>query len=217
MRRSLPKVLREVAARPMVAHAIATAKAAGATRVAAVVGPNADAVAAVARKAGAEEVFVQADRLGTAHAVLRAEAAIAEGADDVVVLYGDTPLVPAETIGRVRAELAAGAAVVVLGFRTPTPKGYGRLLTDGGRLVAIREEKDASEAERAVDFCNSGIMALAGAHALALLSAIGNANAKGEYYLTDAVELAHARGLSAVGVEGDEVEVGANAVVRLGL
>lgn len=206
MRSSLPKVLHEVAARPMVAHTIGAAKAAGATRVAAVVGPGADAVAAVASKAGAGEIFTQTDRLGTAHAVLQARAAIAAGADDVVVLYGDTPLVTAETIGRVRAELAAGASVVVLGFRTADPKGYGRLLTDGAGLVAIREEKDASEAERAVDFCNSGIMGLSGAQTLALLEAIGNANAKGEYYLTDAVEIARSRGLKAVAVEGDEEE-----------
>ncbi len=206
MRSSLPKVLHEVAARPMVAHTIGAAMAAGATRVAAVVGPGADAVAAVASKAGAGEIFTQTDRLGTAHAVLQARAAIAAGADDVVVLYGDTPLVTAETIGRVRAELAAGASVVVLGFRTADPKGYGRLLTDGADLVAIREEKDASEAERAVNFCNSGIMGLSGAQALALLEAIGNANAKGEYYLTDAVEIACSRGLKAVAVEGDEEE-----------
>jgi bifunctional UDP-N-acetylglucosamine pyrophosphorylase/glucosamine-1-phosphate N-acetyltransferase len=216
MRSALPKVLHEIAARPMVAHAIATARAAGATRCVAVIGPDAAAVEKVARAAGAEETVVQRDRLGTAHAVLQARAAIVAGADDVVVLYGDTPLVRPETIGRVRAELARGAAVVVLGFRTATPTGYGRLLTDGDRLVAIREEKDASDAERAVDLCNSGIMALAGAHALALLEAIGNANAKGEYYLTDAVELAAARGLRAVAVEGDEEEfMGANDRVQL--
>lgn len=206
MRSSLPKVLHEVAARPMVAHTIGAATAAGATAIAAVVGPGADAVAAVASKAGAGEIFTQTERLGTAHAVLQARAALARGADDVVVLYGDTPLVTAETIGRVRAELAAGASVVVLGFRTADPKGYGRLLTRGTELVAIREEKDASEAERAVDFCNSGIMGLSGAQALALLEAIGNANAKGEYYLTDAVEIARSRGLKAVAVEGKEEE-----------
>jgi len=216
MRSRLPKVLHEVGARPMVAHAIACARAAGATACAAVVGPNAEAVAKVAEKAGVEEVFVQADRLGTAHAVLQAKPAIARGADDVVVLYGDTPLVAPATIDRVRAELAAGADVVVLGFHSPAPTGYGRLLTEGGRLVAIREEKDASEAERAVDFCNSGIMALSGRHALSILEAIGNANAKGEYYLTDAVEIAHGRGLVAVAVAGEEEEfLGVNDRVQL--
>lgn len=216
MRSRLPKVLHEIAARPMVAHVLATAAAAGAGARVAVIGPDAAAVETAARKAGAEEIFVQADRLGTAHAVLRARAAVERGFDDVLVLYGDTPLVTAETIGRVRAELAAGAAVVVLGFRTPTPKGYGRLLTEDGRLIAIREEKDASAEERAVDFCNSGIMALAGAHALSLLDAIGNANAKGEYYLTDAVEIALSRGLRAVAVEGDEEEfLGVNDRVQL--
>ena len=216
MRSTLPKVLHEVASRPMVAHAIATARSAGATRCVAVIGPNAEAVEKASTRAGAEEIVVQTERLGTAHAVLHAREAIASGFDDVVVLYGDTPLVTPATIARVRAELAAGAAVVVLGFRTAKPTGYGRLLTDGDRLIAIREEKDASPAERAIDFCNSGIMALAGAHALSLLEAIGNANAKGEYYLTDAVELATARGLRAVAVEGDEEEfMGANDRVQL--
>ncbi|MCE1237060.1 MAG: bifunctional UDP-N-acetylglucosamine diphosphorylase/glucosamine-1-phosphate N-acetyltransferase GlmU [Hyphomicrobiales bacterium] len=216
MRSTTPKVLHEIAARPMVAHVLATARAAGATAIAAVVGPNADAVAKVATKAGADEIFVQADRLGTAHAVLRAREAIARGVDDVVVLYGDTPLVEAATIGRVRARLATGADVVVLGFETDAPTGYGRLLTEGERLVAIREEKDATDAEKAVRLCNSGIMGLSGEAALSLLEAIGAANAKGEYYLTDAVEIAVARGLEAAAVIGDEEEfLGVNDRVQL--
>lgn len=218
MRSTTPKVLHEVASRPMVAHAVTTARAAGADRLAVVVGPGMERVATVATAAGADEVFVQDERLGTAHAVLRARAALERGADDVVVLYGDTPLVRPETIGRVRAELAGGAEVVVLGFRTPQPTGYGRLLEVDGRLVAIREEKDASPAERAVDFCNSGIMAFRGAGALALLEAIGNANAKGEFYLTDAVEIATARGLSAVAVAGEEEEfLGVNDRAQLAI
>ena len=216
MRSALPKVLHEVGSRPMVVHAVATAATAGADALAVVVGPGHEAVAKVATAAGAREVFVQTERLGTAHAVLRARDAIARGADDLVILYGDTPLVTPVTIGRVRAELAKGADVVVLGFRARDPKGYGRLLTEGGALVAIREEKDATEAERAVNFCNSGIMGFRGANALALLEAIGNTNAKGEYYLTDAVEIARARGLSAVAVEGDEDEfMGANDRAQL--
>lgn len=216
MRSRLPKVLHEVAGRPMVAHAVATASGAGADKLAVVVGPGMDRVADVATRAGAQEVFVQTERLGTAHAVLMARPALEGHSDDVVVLYGDTPLVTPATISRVRAELARGADVVVLGFRAENPKGYGRLLTEAGRLVAIREEKDASDAERAVNFCNSGIMGFQGAVALSLLEAIGNANAKGEYYLTDAVEIARSRGLTAVAVEGDEAEfLGANDRVQL--
>ncbi len=216
MRSRLPKVLHEVGSRPMVAHSVAAAAAAGADRLAVVVGPGMDAVAKAATAAGAREAFVQTERLGTAHAVLCARPALEATSDDVIVLYGDTPLVTPTTLGRIRAELAKGADVVVLGFRAADPKGYGRLLTENGRLVAIREEKDASDAERAVDFCNSGIMGFRGAQALALLDAIGNANAKGEYYLTDAVAIARSRGLEAVAVEGAEQEfMGANDRAQL--
>ena len=216
MRSALPKVLHEVGGRAMVVHAMATARAAGVGRLAVVVGPKMEAVEAAVSKAGADEIVRQNERLGTAHAVLCARAAIAAGVDDVVVLYGDTPLVRPETVATVRARLAAGSDVVVLGFRTARPTGYGRLIEEDGRLVAIREEKDASPAERAVTFCNSGIMGFAGAHVLALLDAIDNANAKSEYYLTDAVAVARGRGLSVEAVEGAEEEfLGANDRIQL--
>jgi bifunctional UDP-N-acetylglucosamine pyrophosphorylase/glucosamine-1-phosphate N-acetyltransferase len=216
MRSSMPKVLHEVGGRPMVVHAMATAREAGIARLALVVGPNMGAVEKVVSAAGADRIVHQTERLGTAHAVLRARAAIEEGADDIVVLYGDTPLVRPQTVADVRAKLAQGADLVVLGFRTPRPTGYGRLIEVDGRLVAIREEKDATDAERAVTFCNSGIMAFRGGVVLSLLDAIGNANAKGEYYLTDAVEIAHARGLTVVAVEGAEDEfLGANDRAQL--
>ncbi|MDK9695851.1 MAG: bifunctional UDP-N-acetylglucosamine diphosphorylase/glucosamine-1-phosphate N-acetyltransferase GlmU [Siculibacillus sp.] len=206
MRSGLPKVLHEVGGRPMIVHAMTTARAAGVNRLALVVGPNMAAVEKVVTAAGADEIFHQSQRLGTAHAVLCARSAIAAGADDVIVLYGDTPLVRPRSVAAVRAQLAAGADLVVLGFRTPHPTGYGRLIEADGRLVAIREEKDATDAERAVTFCNSGILAFRGGTMLSLLDLIGNTNAKGEFYLTDAVEIAHARGLTVVAVEGAEDE-----------
>ncbi|MGJ3261993.1 MAG: bifunctional UDP-N-acetylglucosamine diphosphorylase/glucosamine-1-phosphate N-acetyltransferase GlmU [Salinarimonas sp.] len=209
MNSTVPKVLHAVAGRSMLAHALAAVRAAGADRVAVVVGPGREDVAAAARAAvpGAA-VFVQEERLGTAHAVLAARAALAEPVDDVVVAYADTPLVEAETFGRLRAPLADGAAVTVLGFDAADPTGYGRVLRDDGAAVlAIREHRDASEAERAVTLCNAGLMALAGAHALSLLDAIGNANAKGEYYLTDTVEIARARALPVACVVAPESEV----------
>jgi len=216
MRSKMPKVLHEVGGRAMVLHAMATARAAGITRLALVVGPNMAAVEAAVSAAGADLIVPQVERLGTAHAVLRAREAIEEGADDVVVLYGDTPLVRPATVEAVRAKLAQGADLVVLGFRAKDPTGYGRLIEVDGRLVAIREEKDATDAERAVTFCNSGIMAFRGGVVLSLLDAIGNANAKREYYLTDAVEIAHARGLTVVAVEGAEEEfLGANDRAQL--
>jgi bifunctional UDP-N-acetylglucosamine pyrophosphorylase/glucosamine-1-phosphate N-acetyltransferase len=107
-----------------------------------------------------------------------------------------------------REALDAGAAVAVLGFHPVDPAGYGRLITDGsGRLEAIREEKDASTEERAVGFCNSGVMAFRTQSLLSILDRIGNANAKGEYYLTDAVEIARVDGLEAIAVDCPEREV----------
>jgi bifunctional UDP-N-acetylglucosamine pyrophosphorylase/glucosamine-1-phosphate N-acetyltransferase len=208
MRSSLPKVLHKVAGLPMIGHVTQAAVAAGSDRIAVVVGPQAQAVAKAATAlAPGATVHEQTDRLGTAHAVLAARAAVEEGADDILVVFADTPLVTSATLARLRAGLSDGAAVAVLGFEAADPTGYGRLLVEGGTLVAIREEKDASPAERRVTFCNGGLMALSGAHALALLEGIGNANAKGEYYLTDAVALAHARGLKAVAIAVPEDEV----------
>ena len=154
----------------------------------------------------AAEVFEQRERRGTAHAVLAARTAIARGYDRILIVFGDTPLVRPGTMAAL-ADAAEGAAVAVLGFRPEDPTGYGRLVTADGRLLAIREEKDASVAEKAIGLCNAGLMALQGAGALALLERIGNANAKGEFYLTDAVELAVASGLKAVALEADEDEV----------
>ena len=207
MKSATPKVLHEVAGRPIVAHAVATALSAGGSRLAVVVGPGREDVASAARKVAAEaSVFVQSDRLGTAHAVLQAREALLQSADDVVILYGDTPLVTTATLDRVRQRLAEASDVVVLGFEAVNPTGYGRLLMQNDKLIAIREEKDATPQERAVTLCNSGIMGFRGVSILSILEAIGNANAKGEYYLTDAVEVATARGLVASVVQGDEAE-----------
>ncbi|MDR3494957.1 MAG: bifunctional UDP-N-acetylglucosamine diphosphorylase/glucosamine-1-phosphate N-acetyltransferase GlmU [Ancalomicrobiaceae bacterium] len=207
MKSATPKVLHEVAGQPLVAHAVAAALAAGADRLAVVIGPGRDDVAkAVARLAPEVTVFTQGERLGTAHAVLAAREALTQPADDVIVLYGDTPLVRPETLKRVRAELAAGADVVVLGFEADSPTGYGRLLIQNGKLAAIREERDATPDEKAIRLCNSGIMGFTGRNVLSLLDTIGNDNAKGEYYLTDAVEIALMLGLKATVVAGEEEE-----------
>ncbi len=112
-----------------------------------------------------------------------------------------------ETLLRARAELAGGAAVCVVGFRAEDPTGYGRLIEANGELVAIREHKDASETERATTFCNGGIMAIDGAAALRLLDAVGNANAKSEYYLTDIVAIAHGLGRRVAAIEAGADEV----------
>ncbi len=216
MRSRLPKVLHPIAGEPMLAHVLRAASGDGA-RLAVVIGPDHEPVAKVVRQMRADAgIFVQTERLGTAHAVLAARAALAEGADDVVVAFGDTPLITADTFSRLRAALAAGAALAVLGFRAADPTGYGRLIVADGRLQAIREHADASRAERAIDLCNAGVMAFAGREALAVLERIGNANSKGEYYLTDAVGIVRAMGREAVVVEADEDEVrGINTKAQL--
>jgi len=202
MKSDLPKVLHRIAGLPMVAHVAKAALAAGGGDVAVVVGRGADKVkAAVQPFAPGVATFEQTERLGTAHAVLAARAAIARGHDDVLVMFGDTPLVEAGPLEAARKLIAGGNAVAVMGFRTPTPAGYGRLLEKNGALVAIREDKDCTAEERKVTFCNGGLMAIDGRQALALLDAVGNANAKGEYYLTDIVEIANARGLKVAATE----------------
>jgi bifunctional UDP-N-acetylglucosamine pyrophosphorylase / glucosamine-1-phosphate N-acetyltransferase len=208
MRSARPKVLHAVAGRSLLAHVLAAVTEAKVTATAVVVGPGQEAVAAEARAVlPRAEVFVQQERRGTADAVLAAKAAIARAANDILVVYGDTPLIRGSTLQRLRAALAAGADVAVLGFRPPDPAGYGRLIRAGDELVAIREEADASVSERAIGLCNGGIMAISGAHALAILERIGNDNRKGEFYLTDAVAIARGMKLKAVAIEVEEDDV----------
>ncbi|MGJ4928541.1 bifunctional UDP-N-acetylglucosamine diphosphorylase/glucosamine-1-phosphate N-acetyltransferase GlmU [Bradyrhizobium sp. HKCCYLS2038] len=217
MRTSIPKVLHPIASESMLAHVLAAAPHGDGADVAVVIGPDHDSVEREAKRLRPNaDIFVQRERLGTAHAVLAARPAIARGADDLLVAFGDTPLITADTFARLRAPLAAGAAIAVLGFRAADPTGYGRLLMDGSKLVAIREQADASEAERAITLCNAGVMALDGRHALAILDKIGNANKKGEYYLVDAVAIARELGLEAVVIETSEDEVrGINTKAQL--
>jgi bifunctional UDP-N-acetylglucosamine pyrophosphorylase / glucosamine-1-phosphate N-acetyltransferase len=217
MRSAKPKVLHEIGGRTLIAHVLGAALGAGGSDIAVVVGPDHSAVAKAARalapKAG---IYEQKQRRGTAHAVLAARKAIAKKPDDVLVMFADTPLVTAATLGQLRAALKAGAAVAVLGFRAADPAGYGRLLTHGAELLAIREERDANEAERRIDFCNGGLMALAGKSALAILDRIGNDNAKREYYLSDAVAIARDMGLKAVAIKTGEDDVrGINTKAQL--
>src|SRR5215475_4492061 len=217
MRSTRPKVLHEVGGRSLLAHVLAAVRAAGSGSTAVVIGPDAEAVATEARGALPDaDIFVQSERRGTAHAVLAARAAIARGFDDILVIYGDTPLIRPETLFRMRAALADGAALAVLGFRPQDPAGYGRLVLDGGELVAIREEVEASATERAITLCNGGLMAFAGASALAVLEQIGSDNRKGEFYLTDAVAIVRAKRLKAVVIETEEDDVrGINTKAQL--
>ncbi len=204
-----PKVLHELAGRSMLAHTLAAVAAAGADRIAVIVGAGQEAVTAEAKRAApGADIFIQSAPLGTAHAVLAAKAAIAEGFDDILVAFADTPLVRPATFAALRRALVERqASVVVLGFEARDPTGYGRLILDGAALVAIREHKDLHESELGLAICNAGLMALAGQHGLALLESIGKANAQGEYYLTDAVGIARAQGLEAAMMSVSEEEV----------
>ena len=208
MRSARPKVLHSIAGRSLLAHVLAAVGEAGVRATAVVIGPGQEAVAAEAlRISPGARCFVQGERRGTAQAVLAAKSAIERQPDDILIVYGDTPFIRPATLKRLRAALAANAVVAVLGFRPADPAGYGRLVVAGGKLIAIREEADAGASERAIDLCNGGIMALAGAQALAILERIGAHNRKGEYYLTDAVAIARDMKLNAVAVEVEEAEV----------
>jgi bifunctional UDP-N-acetylglucosamine pyrophosphorylase / glucosamine-1-phosphate N-acetyltransferase len=202
------KVLHPIAGRPLLDYVLSAVAETGVTATAVVIGPGHHDVAVAAKRILPEAAtFVQRERRGTAHAVLVARPAIERGADDIIVVYGDTPFIRPSTLTRLRAPLAAGAAVVVLAFRPADPTGYGRLITKGGKLVAIREEVDASACERAISLCPGGIMALAGNSALAILERIGDHNRKHEFYLTDAVAIARGMKLNAVAVEVEEDDV----------
>jgi bifunctional UDP-N-acetylglucosamine pyrophosphorylase / glucosamine-1-phosphate N-acetyltransferase len=217
MRSALPKVLHPVAGRSLLSHVLNAAPHGTGAALAVVVGPDHKAVADEAARVRSDAAtFIQHERLGTAHAVLAAREAIAGGADDLLVVFGDTPLISAETFARLRAPLKNGAALAVLGFRAADPTGYGRLLVEGGRLVAIREHADATPEERKVTLCNAGVMAFDGHKALGIIDKIGNANSKGEYYLPDAVGIVRDLGWEAVVIETSEDEVrGINTKAQL--
>jgi bifunctional UDP-N-acetylglucosamine pyrophosphorylase / glucosamine-1-phosphate N-acetyltransferase len=206
-----------VAGQPMLAHVLEAAPHGEGTSLAVVVGPDHGAVEVEAKRLRPDAAtFIQRERLGTAHAVLAARDAIARGADDLLVVFGDTPLISAATLARMRAPLRKGAALAVLGFRAADPTGYGRLLIEGGKLVAIREQADASAEERKLTLCNAGVMAFDGRRALKILEKIGNANSKGEYYLVDAVTIVRDMGSEAVVIETSEDEVrGINTKAQL--
>jgi bifunctional UDP-N-acetylglucosamine pyrophosphorylase / glucosamine-1-phosphate N-acetyltransferase len=217
MRSSRPKVLHPVAGRSLLAHVLAAVGDAGVTATAVVIGPGQEDVVAEAKRVLPDAaIFVQQERKGTAHAVLAAKTAIERQADDILVVYGDTPLIRPATLAALRAPLAGGAAIAVLAFRPSDPTGYGRLIMAGDEVTAIREEADASAHERAIGLCNGGIMALAGKSALAILERIGDHNRKQEFYLTDAVEIARASQLRVVAVEVEEDDVrGINTKAQL--
>lgn len=205
MKSPLPKVLHPIAGRTMLGHVLTTARALDPARLVVVTRPDAEAIAAAAAPA---ETAIQNEQRGTGHAVLAAAEALKDFRGDVLILYADTPLLTQETLQRVLAARAAGAAVVVLGFRPADPGPYGRLVLDAsGALIRNVEAKDATPEEAAIGFCNSGVMAADAETLFRLLPQVGSNNAKNEIYLTDVIALSVGEGLKAAAVEGAADEV----------
>jgi bifunctional UDP-N-acetylglucosamine pyrophosphorylase / glucosamine-1-phosphate N-acetyltransferase len=201
MRSDLPKVLHPLAGRPLLAHVLDTARALSPRKTIVVHGHGAERVRSAFNDAGLEWVL-QAEQLGTGHAVQQAMPQIGSDAN-VVILYGDVPLVRAESLRRLID--AAGDGVAVMTTELDDPSGYGRIVRNAaGRVERIIEHKDASLAERAIREINAGFMALSAKRLGAWLKKIGNRNAQGEYYLTDVVTLAVSEGVAVHGVKVDD-------------
>jgi bifunctional UDP-N-acetylglucosamine pyrophosphorylase/glucosamine-1-phosphate N-acetyltransferase len=218
MRSDTHKVLHPIASRPLLLHLLDRVDEVGADRRVVVVGKDRHQVeAAIAGRDVA--LAVQAEQKGTGHAVQQAESALAGYDGPVVILYGDAPFVEAETLGRMvdRLDGAGGPGVVVLAFRPADPLKYGRIiLGEGDRIARMVEYKDATEEERAVTLCNSGVMAVRSGDLFRWLGEVGNDNAAGEYYLPDIVNIAAAEGRDAVAIEGDPYEAaGVNSRAEL--
>jgi bifunctional UDP-N-acetylglucosamine pyrophosphorylase/glucosamine-1-phosphate N-acetyltransferase len=216
MKSDRPKVMHEIAGRSMLGHVAAAAQALSPDRIAVVVGPGMEAVA---QSIAPIPTVIQPDQKGTGDAV-RAALPVVDGFQgDVIVLFGDTPLLSTATLERlVAARRAAGdPAVVVLGMRPADPIQYGRLvLADDGGLDRIVEFSEADEAERRIGLCNAGIMTFDGRRLPELIAALRDDNAKGEFFLTDTVAAARAKGWNCSVVEGDPDEVlGINSRVEL--
>lgn len=216
MASDMPKVLHQVAGAPLLVHAMMSGAALSPEHTVIVTGHGAERVGPIATAFDeAAEVVIQEDRLGTAHAVAQAKNALAGFSGDAIVLYGDTPFIRPETL-EAMIEARSDHAVVVLGFDAADPARYGRLVTKGDTLERIVEFKDATEAERAITLCNSGVICADAETLFDLIDAVGNDNASGEYYLTDIVGLARDRGLSASVVRCDENEtMGVNSRIDL--
>lgn len=210
MKSPLPKVLHPVGGRAMLDHAIDAAEALHCERIVVVVGSHSPEVRDhVVRRLGEDSIAVQDPPLGTGHAVRAAEAVLGDFVGQVVITYGDVPLLRAADIEPVFAE---AEGVTVIGFEARDPGAYGRLVMDGDSLLAITEAKEASAEVLAITACNSGVMAAPVGLLFELLAEVRNENAKGEYYLTDVVELARRRGAPTRAVfAGEDAVMGVNA------
>ena len=215
MKSELPKVLMPVCGKPMISHILKTLDSMKTDKIVVVTAPDGEAV----REAVApHESVVQKEQLGTGNAVMAAENALRGFDGDVLTVFGDHPIITRETFLRAVAKRREGYAVVVIGFCPEDAARYGRLVVKDGELQKIVEFKDATDAEKAITLCNSGVMCFDGRIMFDILSEIGNENAAHEYYLTDAVAIARARGLKCGVIECSAEEVaGANTREELAL
>ncbi|MBE6453100.1 MAG: hypothetical protein E7012_06405 [Alphaproteobacteria bacterium] len=198
MKSDLPKVLMPVDGKPMIRHIINTLEDLKVQKIVTVIAPDGDLVK---KEVSPYPTCIQEKQLGTGHAVRSAQAEFSGYKGDILVIFGDQPLYTKDTMRKLLKKRAEGYSVVCLGFRPQDPARYGRLIMNKGNLERIVEYKDATDEEKAINFCNSGMMCFDGSKLFEILGAISNENAAGEYYLTDAIEVALRMGLKCSAVE----------------
>lgn len=221
MRSSIPKVLHKVANLPMICHVFNNVQNLKQNNICFILGNQADIVKetikSFAKDKNIQIAFCeQKERLGTAHAVLSAESELAKLYDDVIICFGDTPLIQTDDLLKARKYLTNNCDIVVLGFNSNNPYGYGRLITKDEKLIDIVEENEATPEQKLITSCNGGIMAINGKIALNLLKQIKNDNSKKEYYLTDLIKIANKQNYKAKAIIVDENSLlGVNTLAQL--
>lgn len=204
MKSDLPKVMMPVCGKPMVKHIIDTLSNMGIQKIVTVISSDGELVK---NEVAPYPTVVQEQQLGTGHAVNCAQSLLRDFEGPVLVVFGDTPLITAQTFQKTVDKIKEGFAVVVLGFKPHDPARYGRLVMKGDELAEIVEFKDATDEQKDIDFCNSGCMGFDGRYLFDILSRIGNENAAHEYYLTDAVKIARQMGLKCTAIVGNSKEI----------
>lgn len=215
MKSDLPKVLMPICGKPMIRNILDTLDDMKADKIVVVTAPDGELVR---KEVAPHDSVIQEKQLGTGNAVLSAEGSLKGFDGDILTIFGDHPIITKETFLKAVAKRREGYAVVVLGFRPEDAARYGRLVVKGHELERIVEFKDATDEEKAITLCNSGVMCFDGKVMFDILKEITNENAAGEYYLTDAIAIARSRGLKCSIVECAAEEVaGANTQEELAL
>ena len=204
MKSSLPKVMMEVAGKPMISHIVETLEDMKVSEIVTIISSDGELVK---KQTAPYKTAIQEEQLGTGHAVRCAKDELKDFDGPVLVIFGDTPLITEKTFVKTIDKINEGYSVVVLGFRPDDSARYGRLKMDGDVLKSIVEYKDATDEEREIGFCNSGCMGFDGKYLFEILDKIDNNNVAKEYYLTDAVKVAWDMGLKCTAIEGNPKEV----------